>query len=291
MTISRTVLSVIGVSVLVSATMLAQETFRRPLRNHVPKAVNESLRAGPMARTAQLRLSIGLPLRNKIELDRFVEQLSDVKSPNYRKYLNSSEFAERFGPSEQDYAKLTAFVTANGLKVVGTHPSRMLLDVMGPVSAINAVLHVTMTSWDHKTRGRFFAPDQEPRLDVDLDVLDISGTDNFSPPKPMNVKTKPISLATPRTGGSGSLGMFLGKDFRSAYAPGVTLTGAGQSIGMIEFDGFFPADLTANFAAAHLPVMQPRIVLLDGFNGGAGDANIEVILDCGFRGMAISVPK
>ena len=153
------------------------------LPNHVPQAVGESRRLGPLSGTARLKLAVGLPLRNRQELDRFLEQVSDPRSPNYRRYLSASEFAESFGPTQADYDSLIEFFQAKGLAVSGTHPNRTILDVTGPVSAIDKALHVDMTVWEHPARGRFFAPDRDPSLDADVTVLDIAGLDNFVLPR------------------------------------------------------------------------------------------------------------
>ena len=37
----------------------------------------------------------------------------------------------------------------------------------------------------------------------------------------------------------------MGNDFRNAYAPGVTLSGAGQVVALFEMDGYYPADIAA----------------------------------------------
>jgi subtilase family serine protease len=249
------------------------------LPNHVPQAVGESRRLGPLSGTARLKLAVGLPLRNRQELDRFLEQVSDPRSPNYRRYLSASEFAESFGPTQADYDSLIEFFQAKGLAVSGTHPNRTILDVTGPVSAIDKALHVDMTVWEHPARGRFFAPDRDPSLDADITILDIAGLDNFVLPRPADLKTMAPTAARPMTTGSGTEGLFTGGDFRAAYAPGVELTGAGQTVGLFELDGFYAADVVSNFQQAGLPPVPVSTVLLDGFNGSPGSENIEVILD------------
>jgi len=284
MMFSKTVCAAICVGATVFAAP-AGAAPRQTLLNHVPQAVGESRRLGPLSGAARLKLAVGLPLRNREDLSRFLEQLSDRRSPNYRRYLSASEFAERFGPAQEDYDKLAAFFQANGLTVSGTHPNRMILDVTGPISAIEKTLHVNMTVWEHKTRGQFFAPDRDPSLDVDVAVLNISGLDNFVLPKPADLKAAPLAAALPMTTGSGPAGLFFGKDFRAAYAPGVSLTGAGQTVGLFELDGFYAADVTSNFQQAGLPPVPVSTVLLDGFNGSPGSANIEVILDIMMAGF------
>ncbi len=67
----------------------------------------------------------------------------------------------------------------------------------------------------------------------------------------------------------------------------MTLTGAGQTVGLLEFDsGFFQSDITAYENLAGLPNVPISAVLLDGYNGGPGAANDEVSLDIE---MAISM--
>ncbi len=282
---SRSVYAATCLSAMVWATGLAEAAPLQIFQNRAAKAVSESRRLGPISGMARLNLAVGLPLRNREDLDRFLEQLSDPGSPDYRRYLSANEFAQRFGPTQVDYDKLTEFFQANGLAVSGTYQNRVILDVTGPVSAINKTLHVNMTMWEHPTRGRFFAPEGDPSLDVDVAVLDISGFDNFVVPRPMDLKTVPLASARPMTTGSGPAGLFFGGDFRAAYAPSVTLTGAGQTVGLFELDGFYAADVTSNFQQAGLPAVPVSTVLLDGFSGAPGNENIEVILDIMMAGF------
>jgi len=249
------------------------------LSGHVPAAVASSRALGPVEQSRQLELSIGLPLRNQPELAALVEQIADPASPNYRHYLTAAQFTERFGPAAADYERLAAFFVARGFEITSTHTNRMILDVRGPAAAVERTFHVNMVRWSHPSRGEFFSPDREPSLDADVEVLDISGLDNFSVPRPMDLRTQPLRTASPLTTGSGPGGLFIGGDYREAYAPGVTLNGAGQSVGLLEFDGFYASDVTANFKQAGLSPVPVRTVLLDGFSGNPGSANDEVTLD------------
>jgi len=36
-----------------------------------------------------------------------------------------------------------------------------------------------------------------------------------------------------------------GHDFRAAYLPGVTLDGSGQSVALLEFDGYYSNDIAS----------------------------------------------
>jgi subtilase family serine protease len=227
----------------------------------------------------RISLAVGLPLRNQAELENLLKQLSDPRSPNFRQYLTPVQFAERFSPTAEDYQALAAFFQANGLAVTATHPNRTILDVSGTVADIESTFQVNMLYWSHPTRGTFFAPDREPSVDAGVTILDITGLDNFVLPRPMDLKSLPLDGATPLTTGSGPAGLFIGGDFRAAYAPSVTLNGSGQTIGLFELDGFYANDVQANFQRAGLPSVPVETVLLDDFNGTPASGNIEVTLD------------
>jgi subtilase family serine protease len=253
----------------------AQGAGRQVLQGHVSSAVAGSRALHPLDRSAKLNISIGLPLRNGEQLDALLAQISDPTSPNYRHFLTPEQFAERFGPTESDYQAITAFAKENGLTVTRSHSNRMVLGVSGGVSDVEKTFHVKMTSFTHPTRGDFFSADREPSVDTDVKIAHISGLSNFSLPKPMDIQAYAKADVT----GSAPNGSMIGNDYRAAYAPNVSLTGSGQSVALLEFDGFYSADLTRNFAAANLPAVPVNTFLMDGMSGVAGQYNDEVMLD------------
>jgi subtilase family serine protease len=201
---------------------------------------------GRLPGSNRLNLAIGLPLRNQAELNGLLEQLYDPASPQYRHYLTLDQFTERFGATKEDYDAVTAFAKVHGLTITGIHPNRTLLDISGSVADIEMALHVKLQVYQHPTEARtFHAPDVEPTVDLAVPVLHISGLDNFNRILPLGRRAprgpgrRPKSLT-----GSGPGGAFMGNDFRAAYLPGVTLTGAGQSVALLEFDGYYPSDIT-----------------------------------------------
>ena len=238
----------------------------------------------------RMDLAIGLPLRNPEELAQLLHQLYDPASPNYRRYLTPEQFTKRFGPLESDYQAVSAFAAANGLRVTSRHPNRMLLDVNGSVADVERALHLKMSVYQHPTEARtFYAPDAEPAMDLQVRVLSISGLDNFALPRPRFV---PLPLNRAQTvspaSGSGPYGCYMGKDFRAAYVPDTSLTGSGQTVGLLQFDGYTASDITYYENLAGLPNVTLSNVLLDGFGGQpTGDGGeVEVSLDIE---MAISM--
>ncbi len=189
---------------------------------------------------------------------------------------------DRFSPTAEDYQAVTAFARANGLKVTGTHSNRTLLDVAGSVSNIEKTFHVTMRTYRHPKENReFYAPDVEPSLEITVPVLHIAGLNNYIEPHPMNLKRNAQSgfSGAVIAGGSGPQGTFMGNDFRAAYIPGTSLNGAGQAVALVEFDGYYPKDISAYASIAGLPAVPLTNVYLNGFSGVPGQNNLEVALD------------
>jgi uncharacterized repeat protein (TIGR01451 family) len=249
--------------------------------SHVPAAVARLAAVGTLPGTQRLNLAIGLPLRNQQELDALLQQLYDPASPNYRRYLTPEQFTERFGPTETDYQALMDFAQSSGLTVTVTHPNRVVLDVAGTVADIQKAFHLTLRVYRHPREARdFYAPDIEPSVDFGGPILHISGLDNYWLPHP-NFKVRPASASANATPNSGSApgGTYQGSDFRSAYAPGTSLTGAGQSVGLLQFDGFYTNDIATYESQARLPNVPLKVVAVDGGVSTPGSGAIEVSLD------------
>lgn len=237
------------------------------LRGHVPAPLPWLQPIRRLEATNLLQLAIGLPLRQRSTLTHLLDQLYDPVSPCFRRFLTSEQFTQQFGPSDEDYQAVTAYMVSHGLRVRATHPNRVLLDVEGSVLAIESAFEIHLGVYAHPTEPRtFFAPDTEPQLDQAIPVLHISGLDNYVLPRAAGLRMRPPRLAgdpTPATG-SGPSGNYGGKDFRNAYVPGVTLTGTGQSVGLFELCGYYPQDIALYEQEFGLPNVPLVNVLLDG---------------------------
>ena len=282
----KTIAKYIGVlAILLFASLsFAQQTVLQTVHSRVHDIVKRYSLA-PVSRmdtSTHLRLAIALPLRNQSELQNLLKQIYNPASPNYRRFLSVAQFTSQFGPNKQDYQSVIAFANANGLRVTGTSPNRMIVDVAGGIRAIQIAFHVTMMYYRNPTRDRtFYAPDRDPSVDLSVPILSINGLSNYSLPHP---DSKPFSVAMGQKispdGGSGP-GGYWGYDFRDAYAPGVSLTGSGQSVGLLEFDGYKPADIVGYEKETGLPDVSLTNVFVDGFNGAPqlNSGQTEVSLD------------
>ena len=274
-----------GVLLLVCAANGAPKVLPR----HLPPEASDSPALERLAGDERLDLAIGLPLRNRPALRDLLQQLYDPTSPLFRIYLSPAQFAEQFGPTEQEYQAVKDFAASRGLAVTRSHSNRTLLNVRGSVAQIERAFSVTLHRRAHPRETRtFYAPDSDPTVDDSLPILTVSGLDNYLLARPMSlVATNRASTrnATPNSG-SGPIGLYMGSDFRAAYAPDVALTGAGETVGLLEFSGFYPADIARYKSQAGLPDVPVNTVLVDGATGDPDYNNIEVALDIE---MAISI--
>jgi subtilase family serine protease len=263
---------------------------RQSLSGHVPDAV--ALGLPPIDRldsAESLHLAISLPLRNQEKLTNLAEQLYDPASPSFHHFLTSEQFTAEFGPTESDYRAVANFAKSKGLTVTATCGNRALLEVEGTVANIEKAFHVNMKVYRHPKENRsFYSPDAEPSLDLDVPVLFIGGLSDYMLPRPASLHAVPLAQRpnlTPNDGAEG--GLYIGQDFRGAYAAGITNTGTGQSIGLLEFDTYYPGDITQYLSTAGLAnsVILSNVVV-GNLTGPPQAGNTEVALDIE---MAISM--
>ncbi len=224
---------------------------------------------GNLPADQQLNFSIVLPLRNPKELDGLLNRLYDPSSVEFRHFLSVAQFTAAFGPSLDDYEAVVSFARANGFTVTGTPANRQVVPVRASVDQINKAFHVTMTQYRHPVEDRnFYSPDREPSLDLAVPVAHLSGLDNYTIPRPMLKRSDrdlKQGLQAASITGSGPQQSYLASDMRAAYYGGSTLDGNGQSVGLLEFGGYYLSDVDATFSTAGQSYKVPvNNVLLDG---------------------------
>jgi len=232
--------------------------------------------AGTPDAKSHLTLQIVLPMRNQTKLKDLVDAISDPRSPSFRHYLSVAEFTRRFGPAPRDYETAAAFFNTSGLHVTYRASNNYLLQVEGDVATIERVFHIKLNLYKHPTESRtFMAPDREPTLALSVPVLSVAGLDDYVLPYP---KFKPPRIGDSRAHkwqGSGPDGWYIGSDFRAAYYGNGPLTGAGQSVGLFEFHGYDPANVTLYFDT----VGQRNKVPVNGISTDGTDAFCDQCAD------------
>jgi len=238
-----------------SATALLSTHVPRAVARHLVPIVSEPDPA------LHLQFEVALPMRNQDARDALLHAIYDPASPQYRHYLSVAEFTRRFGPSAHDYTTAVSYFQSSGLSVTALSANRYIIELDGSIAAIEKVFHVKLRYYRHPTEQRnFIAPDREPTLDLAVPVLHVTGLDDFDLPHPRLAAPTAFS---PKAGtGSGPGGNFIGSDMRAAYYGGTALTGAGQSVGLMELEGYIPSDIPLYFQK----VKQPLNVAVNGIS-------------------------
>ena len=271
----------IGLSLLTIAVFVSLASFdglaQTVLTHHVREATlnGRAPSVGRPPASQVMQLDVVLPIRDQAGLDKFLNEVYDRNSPTFRHFLTVPEFTARFGPTQQDYDAVIRYVKANGLTVVGGTRDGMEVQVKGPVSAVEAAFHVSMHTYQHPTENRvFYGPDREPTTSLPFALWHVSGLDNYSIPHPMYVKKSDFAKAhgiaekdvvKHATTGSGPSASFLGSDMRAAYYGGTALTGAGQNMGLFEYEGTDLADLNTYYKNVNQTLsITPVLLSTDG---------------------------
>jgi len=267
-----------------NATIWGAEWKRLP--GPMPQRLAGLAPIGRPAATNELRLALVLPLRDRAGLETLVADISDPANLNYRQFLTPKEITARFGPSEADYAQVEAFARTNHLAVATRYDNRLVLEVSGPVAAVENAFHTTLRTYRHPTEARdFFAPDSEPAVDYALPLIHVEGLSDYSRPHSRRHQLSARHKASKNGSAPDGSGDLFGNDFRNAYVPGTPLTGAGQSVGLFEWDGSYAISVAdyAQAAGGGRTSIPIKYVLIDGFNGtptiGSGSGEPEVELD------------
>jgi kumamolisin len=146
--------------------------------------------------------------------------------------------------------------------------------VAGPVATIENALHLRMREFRSPAGRVFHAPDTEPEFPAALAVRieGVVGLDDAAPPRPIFAQAGKISGAprgaAPAAIGTGQNSKLSPSDIRTMYDfNGVTQDGSGNTIALLELDGYTASDITAYEDQYGLPHVGMLNVLLDGVSG------------------------
>lgn len=265
------------------------------LPGHVPgTAISLARSAGVVPGQQAVRLAFVLPLRNQGALEQLISRLYDPKDPMYGRYLTPAEFQQQFGPSDADVAAVKAYASSMGLAVIGMSGNHTVIDVAGSASRINSAFSLQLRSYVSPSGRSFYAPSMNPAVPTGIAarIVGIVGLDNVLQFRPLLVHRNEMLAIGPEGSpeiGTGQSGSGLDPvDINKAYGltgvtvngSGVTpLDGTGQTLAVLEFDGYNASDITAYEKAYDLPSVPLTNVAVDGGITTLGSGQDEVTLD------------
>ena len=121
----------------------------------------------PYDPASKLRLAISIKAPQMAAEEKFLQELQDRTSPNFKKYLTPEQWNARFAPSVQDEQSVVDWATSQGLTVTGRYPNRLMVNVEGTVDAIQKAFNITINSYDVNGATEF-SIDRDPVIPGNL---------------------------------------------------------------------------------------------------------------------------
>lgn len=246
---------------------------------------------GPAARSLVLK-STSLVLRpstaQQAALDELLEQQRTRTSANYHKWLTPQQFADQFGLSQSDLAKVSSWLQSQGLTVTRVANSRNQIFFEGTVAQIEAAFKTEIH--DYLVNGELhYANSGEPSVPAALAavVLAVQNLHNF-PARPHAIfRRVSSSEAEPHFTSHVSGEHFVAPgDFATIYDVNPLYndgnTGSGAKIAATGQSSISLTDI-ANFrSASGLPANAPTLLLMPGTGastrcpGDEGESDLDV---------------
>ncbi len=190
----RGCLLIVGLSVLVSWSALAQTSDGVTLSGHTPKELGEgsATLVGHYDPNQMLRLVIGMQVPHPAEERTFLDELKTKGSPEYRHFLTSEEWDARFAPSVENEQAVVDWAKANGFTVTNRYANRLIVDLEAPSATIEKALGVTMNSYQLGEKTTFFSNDRDPMIPASLSntIQSLMGLNNLQVLHPMSKGAK-----------------------------------------------------------------------------------------------------
>jgi subtilase family serine protease len=206
-------------------------------------------------------------------LEQLLRQQQEPASPLFRKWLTPEQYADRFGLSQDDIVKITAWLGSSGFNVIRVARGRDFIVFSGTAreveSALRTPIHRYLVNGE-----QHYANEAEPSLPLAIAdvVAGFQGLDDFRPEHPRsrlhplaNPRSQPTpSYADPQSGLSGLSPSDLATiyDIQPLYQNG--FDGTGQTVVVAGQTNVDLNDIRAFHQAFNLPARDPKLLLVPG---------------------------
>jgi len=251
-----------------------------------PMAVKHGTLVGHSSRNTVASLTIALQLRNSDKLDNFIASLNDPSSPNYKHYLTPEEFKNQYGATDETVDNVKNFLTSKGFEVQNVSPNNAFITISGTIGQMEDTFGITINNYKNAKGEVYYSNDTAPSIPAEFSgvITDIEGLNNeghYTHPKINKLLTNPAAV-TPNVG-SGPAGGYTPAELKGAYdinpLASSGYTGAGQTVAVMELDGYKASNITTYSNNYGLGSPAPTNVYVDGYSGAAGSGEVEVELD------------
>lgn len=269
------------VGLLVPTLGWAQATPERAiLAKPVPIQSMSTASLGKIRADQPLTIAVSLKYRDPQGIERYVDAVSNPKSPTYRHFLTPEQVGAKFGPNPAAVQAVESFLTDSGFQLELTGKNGLTVIAKGTAAAAERAFRTPIYEYfptsevpgDRGVLYSFANPISLPKAIAPF-VIDVSGLENFTRPQ------RRASI-TPN-------------QFQTLY--GVTplfaqnSKGQGRTVGISNWDGFRLSGVTQEYNQFSLPVppggigSNIQVKTIDGGSGtgtqqGEADLDIQAVL-------------
>src|SRR5271154_3214817 len=226
------------------------------IRGNHPFAVSSLPRAVRAERTMPLKPTIVLGVRNRAALEQLLADQQNPASPQYRKWLTPKEFANRFGPSDQQVNLVRDWLKGEGFEVVSVNRIGRTIEARGNVETAERAFSTTVMA-----EGASVANTADHSIPAQFDglIVSIMGLDNAHAAMPAGLHR----VAPPATHSSARPGLeplALADNASNPSMPAAT-EGGSTAFGPVDVERFY--DETALLNAGNKGTASPDCVAVD----------------------------
>jgi pseudomonalisin len=260
----------------------------QPLRGNVhplARVENDQGQAAAAMMLNRMVMTFSPSATQQTDLDALLSEQQNPLSPYYHQWLTPEQFADRFGLSSPDLAKVVDWLQGQGFSVDETARSRTYVAFSGTAAQVDAsfgtaIHHFVVNGEMH------YANSSEPKLPWPLAnvVTGIRGLNDFRPRARGGVgRSAPRPQFTSNISGN----HFLAPDdfatiynLKPLYSSGID--GSGQGIVVVGQTDLVMSDITTFRSLSGLPAKSPSVVLVPGsadpgvVTDDIGEANLDV---------------
>jgi subtilase family serine protease len=260
---------------------------------------------GTASASQTVHVTLVLKLHNEAQLEDYIRQTVTPGSAHYQQFLTTQQFAQRYGATDADIARVQSYLRSQGLSSE-ILPSHLAIRTSGTLDQFSKLFQTSIHNYVSREDGhRFHKPVSAPQVPSAIaGIVDVAaGLSSEKVYRPHHVSTPAYaSLGTPNAISNALSNKGSGSSSSNPTASGVPgeytvgdvanfyninplyhrgVVGKGSTVGIVTLSNFYPSDATAYWSDIGLATKPNRItqVHVDGggaIDGGSGETSIDV---------------
>jgi uncharacterized protein (TIGR03437 family) len=287
---------ILGLSITLPALFAQQDRIAGAInpRNLVVLTGNSTPRARPEFDRGPVDASLhldGITLNFKptaaqhSALQELLKQQQDPSSANYHRWLQPEQFADRFGLSASDLAKVAAWAESQGFRVEYQARTRTFIRIAGSAAQVQNAFHLELRHYEVDGEMHF-ANAGDPSIPAALEPLVsvIRGLDDFYPKAPHRIAQQRPDYTQP----DGTTHLLVPADLWTIYHMNPLLNakydGTGQKLVVVGQSNVDLADDRLFRTQFGLPPNDPQVVVAVNDPGTIASQQPQIDLDLEWAG-------